>query len=178
MHRRRDQALNTSSRPGFDLGPRRESAPVRRRSERPSADLLVGGGAPSTIKRYQNELDRFGRLLTRWGRTSLYELLRTGEAAALALWCVLNVIMGYDAYLMGVSDGGNFLAAMNRTILESIAIQEGPVMSVEPILSLARQAWRRWRELEPYEYRLPAPRRILFAACGYAVLRGEWPWLL
>ena len=67
---------------------------------------------------------------------------------------------------------------MERSILESIAIQEGLVMSEEPILSPARQAWRRWRELEPYEYRLPVPRRVLFAACGYAVLPSEWLWLL
>ena len=62
--------------------------------------------------------------------------------------------------------------------MEAIAYQTRPPFVIEAVLAPARQAWRRWRELEPYEYRLPVHEKVLLAMCGVAMQNADWRWLM
>ena len=149
-----------------------------RRKSRPLVRLHVDDVAPSTRLRYQKMLDALGVLLSSAGGTSLSALIKEGEFAALQVWLLLFLQIGYDCGTMGLSDAGNLLSAMSRELRLSPWCSQGSLVPPEGVLKPLWKAFAHWKRLEPYDYRLPLTPEVVFALCGVAVDQRDWRFLL
>jgi hypothetical protein len=144
--------------------------------------VLLGGAdtnlAASTVKRYNAMLLLFNNALWVTGGTSLRPLLEAAEVQAMAIFGTLFLQMGYDSGLFGLGDAGNFLAGLKRILEEANVNIPGAVFSPDSVLQPLRRIYSRWKELEPYEFKLPVAEEVAIGLCGFAVATQDFELLL
>ena len=96
----------------------------------------------------------------------------------ISVYGVLYLQLGYDSQERGVGDGQVFLAALKRCLIQATMQVGYATMAVEAVLTPIREALRHWKDLEPYDFRVPVPCEITEAVLGIAVINGDWDLVL
>ena len=133
---------------------------------------------PTTLARYNRMLAMFAQLLLLSDSVTLKVLVAEGAFAAIQLWSLLLLQIGYDSGVLGLGDVGNFLSALTREL--RLLGLSGASTFVTPD-SLMKPLWKvltHWKKVEPYEYRVPLPHRVVLSLMGFCMAHGDWTLLL
>ena len=117
------------------------------------------------------------QLLLRWGNVSLLTLVAAGSSQALAVWASLYMQVGFDSHVLGLSDAGSFMSALRRALVQLLLDVPGAVLNVDAVVSPVRAACRHWKRVEPYEFRIPVPEKVVEAFCGVFLEIGDFTML-
>jgi hypothetical protein len=127
------------------------------------------GLAATTVARYTTMIERFNGTIWSVARTSLHSLLAAGDPQPVAILGVLFVQMGYDTGLFGLGDIANFVAGLKKVLEDASLKIEGVTFGTEQVLAPIRKVYAKWREIEPYDYKLPVAEEVTLALLGLAV---------
>ena len=89
---------------------------ARRQSGRPRLQLQFDDVLPSTIVKYDHMMAQLSALLCLFGKTSLDTLMKDNAIGAIQIWVVLLMQIHYDCGSAGLSDVGNLLSGLSRTL--------------------------------------------------------------
>jgi hypothetical protein len=66
------------------------------------------------------------------------------------------------------------MSALRRALTTAALQAEVVLLDVNLIMMPVKAAFRHWKSVEPYEFRVPIPEAVFEAACGTCVVRGDW----
>ena len=152
---------------------------ARRQAGRPRLQLQFDDVLPSTIVKYDHMLAQLNTLLSLLGKTSLDALMRDNAVGAIQIWVVLLMQIHYDCGSAGLSDVGNLLSGLSRSIRLSPWRGVGTTaISPDLVMKPLWKAFAHWKKVEPYEFRYPLPKTAVHALLGYCVASNQWFLLL
>ena len=85
------------------------------------------------------------------------------------VWYVVLTQLGYDNGRFGLSDAGSFISAFKRLSDAAPLRLPGVHLHVDSIMGPIRKSSRHWRDIEPYDYRLPLLEHGAIALLGWCV---------
>jgi hypothetical protein len=145
-----------------------------RQGSRPEVALAHDTVKPKTKALYGVQMERFRRMVCLLGGTQLEEFLAAEAWSALLVWALLFLQMGFDTGFSTVGDAGNFLSGLRRWLLQ--ATLKG-LTSGDPrpgIMPPLWSAFKHWRAVEPYEFRLPVPEWVNIGFIGLALESADY----
>ena len=131
---------------------------VLRRNGRPRLQLHLDDVQPTTLARYDRMLAQLNSLMSLLGSVSLDMLFRAQAVGAIQIWVMLLMQVHFDAGTAGLSDIGNLLSGLSRSIRLATWTGASSVISPESVMRPLWKAFSHWKKVEPYEFRCPLPR--------------------
>ena len=69
------------------------------------------------------------------------------------------------------------MSALRRALVQLLLDVPGAVLNVDAVMNPVRAAFRHWKRVEPYEFRIPVPEKVVEALCGVFLEMGDFAML-
>jgi hypothetical protein len=113
------------------------------------------------------------RNLTFFKGPSLTVLVHAGAWQALILWTSFFMRVGFETQTMSLSEAGNLLSGLKRSLLQLIRVSAVPCdITIQAILKPLWGMFSHWKGWEPYDFRTPVPELLAMAMMGAAHCLG------
>ena len=157
--------------------PRRRARSKRidfRRAARVSAQLSEEDVSVTILKRYETQIERLGRFLGALQCPSLETFATLGAWQALLILTLLWMQVGYDSGELGLGGAGNLVSGLRRELEKLTLRVRVQLPDADVVLRPLWRAYKHWKSLEPFEFRLPVYEELALAAIGVAVCDGDF----
>jgi len=132
--------------------------------------LFQGALSRDSETRYARQIDRLQAFIHFFGGPDLRYMVRAGAIQALLLWVIFFLQTGYDTGEMGLGEAANTLCGLRRHLMAIELETFSPTpLSFQLLLKPLWQFYAQWRQLEPYEFRVPVPWLLVRALLGVAL---------